>query len=150
MVSFDFGLIHWNGFVNAYIPGQIVGNDFKNALIVNLGDAAYQTFYHIPHMGSTHTGMSDAFTSFWYFGAAKFFIIAFIMAKLYHAADRGHLVAQMLLMLVFVGALESITHSTDRFFMVWPKLIAFLLPALWYAKSRGSYLNVYQPSERNQ
>ncbi len=134
--NFDFGLSHWNGFVRAYIPGQIIGHSVKQNLMVDLGDAAYLKFYHVPHSGSTHTGMSDAFASFWYFGAFKFFFIAFVMAKLFSAANRGHIVAQMLLMLVFVGGLESITHSTDRFFMIWPKVATFLLPALWYARSR--------------
>ena len=136
LASFDFGLSHWNGFVHNYIPGQIVGNDFKKGLMFEFDDAAYREFSHIPHYGSTHTGMSDSFASFWYFGALKFFIISFVMAKLYRAANQGHLVAQMLLMLVFVGALESITHTTDRFFMIWPKIAAFLLPALWYARSK--------------
>lgn len=133
---FDFGLSHWNGFVHAYIPGQLFGKDFKNALMADLGDPAYLAFRYVSHTGTTRTGMSDAFVSFWFFGAIKFFIIAFIMAKLYRAANHGHFVAQMLVMLVFVGALESITHGTDRFFMAWPKIVVFLLPALLYARAR--------------
>lgn len=133
--TFDFGLSHWNGFVDAYVPGQFFGKDVKNALMFDLGDAAYNEFSYIANEGgTTNTGMSDAFASFWFFGAFKFFVIAFIMAKLYRAANRGHFVAQMLVMLVFVGALESITHGTDRFFMAWPKIAAFLLPALFYSK----------------
>ena len=134
LASFDFGLSHWNGFVHTYVPGQIIGDDLKKGLLADLGNPAYQVFHHIPYVGTTHTGMSDAFASFWYFGVFKFFIIAFIMAKLCRAGNHGHFVAQMLVMLVFVGALESITHGTDRFFMAWPKIVAFLLPSLWYAR----------------
>ena len=134
--TFDFGLSHWNGFVHAYIPGQLIGHDLKNKLMVDLVDSARKVFQHVAHTGTTHTGMADAFRSFWYFGAIKFFIIAFVMARLWNAANGGHVVAQMLVMLVFTGALESITHTTDRFFMIWPKVLVFLLPALWYARIR--------------
>ncbi len=136
--SFDFGLSHWNGFVHAYIPGQILGYDFKHGIMFNLGNSARDVFYYVAHVGTTRTGMSDAFASFWYFGAVKFFIISYIVAKLWKAANKGHNVAQILVMLVLVGALESITHTTNRFFMVWPKIVVFLLPALWYAKVRIS------------
>jgi len=147
--SFDFGLSHWNGFVRAYIPGQIIGHDVKKDIMADLGDAAYRVFYYVPHTGTTHTGMSDAFLSFWYFGAIKFFVIAYIMSRLCRAANQGHMVAQMLLMLVFVGGLESITHGTDRFFMAWPKIIAFLSPALWYAKVKLKHPYRYNcPSSR--
>lgn len=138
-MNFDFGLSHWNGFVTAYIPGQFLGKDLKNALIIDLGDAAYKEFNYVTNEGgSTYTGMSDAYASFWFFGALKFFVISFIMAKLYRGARSGHFVAQMLFMLVFVGALESITHQTDRFFMAWPKVAVFLLPALLYARKKAN------------
>ncbi len=136
---FDFGLSHWNGFVHMYVPGQIFGYDFKHGMMIDLGNLAHDVFYYVANVGTTHTGMTDAFASFWYFGAIKFFIISYIIAKLWKAANTGHQIAQILIMLVLVGALESITHSTDRFFMVWPKIVVFLLPALWYAKVRTCY-----------
>ncbi len=134
LASFDFGLSHWNGLVHAYIPGQFIGRDIKTELQVDLVDSARQVYRHFPHIGTTHTGMSDAFKSFWYFGALKFFFIAYIMARLWHAATRGHQIALILLAACFVGALEAITHTTDRFYMIFPKIIFLLLPALWYAK----------------
>lgn len=134
LASFDLGLSHWNGFVHAYIPGQLIGRDIKTELQVDLVDSARQIYRHISPVGTTHTGMADAFKSFWYFGALKFFVIAYIIARLWHAATRGHKVALILLAACFVGALEAVTHTTDRFYMTLPKIIIFLLPALLFAK----------------
>ena len=134
LASFDLGLSHWNGFIHAYIPGQLIGRDFKTELQVDLVDPARQVYRHLAHPGTTHTGMADAFKSFWYFGALKFFVIAYIIARLWHAATRGHKVALILVAVCFVGALESVTHTTDRFYMIFPKVVFFLMPALCYAK----------------
>ena len=134
LASFDFGLSHWNGFVHSFIPGQLIGRDIKSEMQVDLIDPARLVYRHIAHLGTTHTGMADAFKSFWYFGALKFFVVAYIAARLWHAATRGHKVALILVAVCFVGALEAITHTTDRFYMIFPKIVFFLLPALWFAK----------------
>lgn len=134
--NFDFGLSHWNSFIHMYIPGQFIGFDNKRSLMLPLDNAAYYEFGHVPHTGTTHTGISDAFLSFWYFGAVKFLIIGYIMHSLSRAADRGQIVAQILLMLIFPGSLLAITHSTNWFFMVWIKIAAFLGPAIWYSRSK--------------
>lgn len=144
---YDFGLYHWNELVTFTVPGQIVGHDLKDALMFDTkGSAALEAFRHVPHTGSTHTGMSDAFGSFWYFGALKFFLIALIMAKLYRAGLRGHFVAQALLMLVYVDALQAITHGTGPFFTVWPSLVAFMGPALLYARKTSPMARMPQAS----
>jgi hypothetical protein len=132
--NFDFGFSLWNAFIKLYVPGQWVGEDLKQWLMLPQDPAASIEFGYIPHSGATDTGMSDSFESFWYFGAVKFLLIAYYMRSFSRAANQGHFVSQVVLMLVFAGALESITHGTERFFMIWPKLIAFLGPALWYAK----------------
>jgi hypothetical protein len=136
-MTFDLGLSHWNGLVNAYIPGQIFGADFKRSILLELPNAAYTEFSYVSSFGSTVTGLSDAFASYWYFGALEFFFIGFVMAKLFRSGNNGHLVAQVLLMLVFVDALQAITHTTDLFFVAWPKALAFLFPALLYAKVKS-------------
>lgn len=136
--NFDYGLSLWNELVIAYIPAQFFGDSFKQGLLIELDRAAYLVFSRNSNDGgSTQSGMSDSFASFWYLGFIKFFIIAFILDKLHKAGNTGHIAAQLLLMLVFVGALESITHGTDRFFLSWPRLIMFLMPALLYAREKS-------------
>lgn len=128
--SFDFGGTHWNAFINAYIPGQWVGYDLKKSLLINLDRPAYLVFGHIAHSGSTNTGLTDAFLSFWYFGAIKFFLIGLIMSRWYKAAMHGNIVAQMVLMLSVTASLHAITHSTHGFFVIFIQLAAFLFPVL--------------------
>lgn len=132
--SFDFGLSHWNGFVDAYIPRQWVGYDVKRALMIDFGNPAYSELGHIPSTGSTFTGLSDAFLSFWYFGAIKFFLIGLIMSRWYKAAVKSNIVAQMILMLTVTVSLHAITHSTHAFFTVFVQLAAFLLPVIIFAR----------------
>lgn len=132
--SFDFGLTHWNSIINSYIPGQWVGKDVKQSLMIDFGNPAYSEFRHIPYIGSTQTGLSDAFLSFWYLGAIKFFLIGLIMSRWYKAAVQGNIVAQMILMLTVSASLHTITHSTYSFFTVFIQLTAFLLPVLVWAR----------------
>ncbi|WP_412851401.1 hypothetical protein [Ectothiorhodospira shaposhnikovii] len=135
-LSFDYGLSHWNGFVNRYVPGQWIGHDLKRAMMFDFTDQAGEFFGHRPHSGSTHTGLSDAFLSFWYFGAVKFLLIGLILSRWYRAAMQSQLVGQLVVILSMTGALHAITHSTHAFFMVFIQMAAFLLPVLWYARRR--------------
>lgn len=136
LLKFDFGLSHWNRFVETIVPGQWVGHDVKHSLMIDFDDVAYRQFSHDPYSGSTHTGLSDSFLSFWYFGAVKFFLIGLIMSRWYGAAVRGNIVAQMILMLVINDSLQAITHSTQPFFNVFIVLVVFLLPVLMYARRK--------------
>jgi hypothetical protein len=133
---FDFGLSHWNGLVNAYVPAQWVGAEFKQALTVALENPTYPELRYVPNPGSTHTGLSDAFMSFWYFGALKFFIIGWIMSRWFRGATRGNLVAQIVVMLSISASLHAITHSTHQFFTVFVQIAAFLLPVLVFARQK--------------
>jgi hypothetical protein len=94
----------------------------------------YAQYLYTKRSGLTTTGMTDSFGSFWYFGCIKFFIIAFIMSKLFLAANRGNSVAQILCMVLTVPAMHAITHSTFWFYKFWPHMLLFLLPALLYAR----------------
>src|SRR5262249_37818220 len=135
-MKFDLGIFHWNSLVFAYVPRQIVGRDLKESLYLPQWDPALEEYFYHPMVGSTWTGLSDAFQSFWYFGVLKFFLIAFVLQKLWLAAQDGNLTAQLLYMLMPVWALEAITHTTQYFLNPWVHMAAFLLPALLLARRR--------------
>jgi hypothetical protein len=139
--AYDLGVFHWNRLVFNYVPAQLVGQSVKQAFYVGTYapsdvQGAYERFGYTRHTGLTSTGMTDAFSSFWYFGALKFFVVAFIMSKLYMAAVRGHFVAQLLCMILTVPAMHIVTHSTHWFFQNWPHMLVFLGGVLWYARER--------------
>ena len=137
-MEFDLGVTHWNELVFAYVPAQLVGTEFKEALYLPQSSPAYDEFFYTPALGSTVTGFSDAYASFWYFGCLKFFLIAYCMQKLWWAARGGSLVAQLLYMLLPVPALEAITHSTQNFISPWVHRAIFLLPGVYLARRRGA------------
>jgi hypothetical protein len=136
-MEFDFGIIHWNALVFSYVPAQLVGSELKNALYVPIVSPVYEVFFYEPALGTTYTGFSDAFQSFWYFGCLKFFLIAFILQKLWWAARGGSLTGQLLYMLLPIQSLEAITHSTHSFVAPWLHIAMFLLPALFLARKRS-------------
>jgi hypothetical protein len=133
-MEFDLGLSHWNAIVFSYVPAQIVGADTKQSLTFPLSQPAVEEYLYVPVPGSTWTGLSDAFLSFWYFGSLKLLLIAYIMQTLWLAARGGNMTAQLLYMLMPVFALEAITHSTQYFLVPWIHLAIFLLPALMLAR----------------
>lgn len=132
--SFDFGLSLWNGFVHRFISGQLIGPEFKSSLIIRFGNDPSALFGYSVHTGSTYTGISDAYLSFWFFGAIKFYLTGLILSRWYRAAMQGNLVWQLVLMLTVASSLLGITHSTDSFFLAFIPLMVFLLPVLRYAR----------------
>jgi hypothetical protein len=132
--DFDYGLSLWNGFVQRYVPGQLLRPGVKRSLYIEGGDSARQVFGFVPKFGTTMTGLTDAFQSFWFFGAIKFFLIGFIMSRWWRAARAGNRVAQIVLMLCVSASLHAITHTTHHFFVVFVEIVTFMLPALLYAR----------------
>jgi hypothetical protein len=147
-LEFDFGIYHWNQLVFAYVPAQLVGAELKSSLYLPLAVPAYEEFLYTPPLGSTQTGFSDAYQSFWYFGCLKFFLIAFVMQKLWWAARDGNLLAQLLYMLMPMAALEAITHTTQNFVGPWVHIGIFLLPAMLLTRRRRAEPTVAYESRR--
>ncbi|MEA1049011.1 hypothetical protein U5801_04180 [Lamprobacter modestohalophilus] len=138
LLVFDYWLTLWNQLVNSFVPGQWVGYDLKRSLMLDFNNTARDYFGYLPHTGSTYTGLSDAFQSFWYFGAIKFFLAGLIMSRWYQAGFHGNIVAQMILMLIISDSLHLITHSTQPFYMGFIEIAVFLLPVLLLARVEKS------------
>jgi hypothetical protein len=98
-----------------------------------------------PILGTTETGLADAFQSFWYFGAVKFFVLAYIMRRLLVTAQAGEFAGQFVYILSVVPAMHSISHRTDWVLMIWIHLLLFAAPVLSIAmisrRSSRSRLN---------
>lgn len=146
-LSFDFGFSLWNAFLHNYIPAQLVGKDLKTALTIDIENQAYMEFGHTPWYGTTFTGLADSFSSFWFFGAIKFFLIGYILSRWYRAANEGSFVAQLVVMLTMGAALHAITHTTHHFFLIFIKLAAFTLPVLVYARVRRRGRRIASPTD---
>jgi hypothetical protein len=139
--AFNFGLNHWNGLVFNYVPAQIFGSEFKESLclpIPNLFAIADRNYGYVKPTGSTVTGMVDCFASFSYFGCLEFFIIAYIMQRLYRRAIDGNIIAQSLYLFMMTNALHAITHGTTWFVSPWVHMLVFWIPLMFYATRRSA------------
>ncbi|WEK48978.1 MAG: hypothetical protein P0Y66_14525 [Candidatus Kaistia colombiensis] len=132
--AYDLGLFHWNTLVFNYVPAQLVGTEMKERLTFTFDGQVTRDY--APPIGSTETGLSDAFASFSYFGALKFLLIGFCMRRIYDAAMAGSTVWQLAYPLLLAPAMLSITHHTQLPLSTFLHMSAFLLPALAFARAR--------------
>jgi hypothetical protein len=132
--AFDYGLFHWNVIVFNFVPAQLFGAAFKESLRADI-DAQRGRNYQ-PDLGTTETGMSDSFASFWYFGALKFFVIAYVLARLYCTARQGWVVPQILYIFGITSAMLSVSHHTQWLLSVYIQLAMLLLPGLLLLRRR--------------
>ncbi|MET4700345.1 hypothetical protein ABIE65_003385 [Constrictibacter sp. MBR-5] len=129
---FDFGIFHWNLLIHDFVPGQLVGRGLKDSLyIIVEGQVDRQ---YAPVQGSTETGMSDAFASFWYLGAIKFFLVAYVLGRLYATANLGWYLPQLLYIFGVMPGMTAITHYTQLVVAGWVHLAILLLPGLLLAR----------------
>lgn len=132
--QYDFGLSNWNILVFNFIPAQVVGPRFKASLMVD-GSAQIERDYS-PLSGTTETGMTDAFASFWYFGWIKFLLIAYVLSRLYGSAMSGQIVPQILYILLIVSGMQTITHHTQAILSEAIQIMVFVMPLLLFARAR--------------
>jgi hypothetical protein len=128
-MEFDYGAFHWNRLVFNFVPAQILGAAFKQSLMFTLPTPGRD---YNPATGSTETGLADAYQSFWYFGALKFLVLSFVMARIWRSAIEGQACAQLVYALSIVPAMHAVSHQTDWVMPVWVHMLIFLAPALYF------------------
>jgi hypothetical protein len=126
-MEFDYGKSHWNHLVFGYVPAQLVGAKLKEELMLPMPSSARD---YNPVLGTTETGLADAFESFWYFGALKFLFLAYVMSRLWVTAKRGEVAAQFTYMLSIVPSMHAISHQTDWVVSAWVHMLLFAVPML--------------------
>lgn len=141
---FDYGLFHWNTLVFNFVPAQIVGAELKQSLTIKIPGSEGPDYH--PPTGSTETGMADAFASFWFFGAIKFFVLGYALGRLYRSAMAGSEVARLLYILSVVPGMLCITHHTQWIVSSWVNIALMLLPWLALARAKASHQLSAAPS----
>ncbi len=126
-MQFDYGMAHWNMLVFSFVPAQLLGQDFKARLMFDVPGLARD---YNPVVGTTETGLADAFRSFWYLGAIKFFLLAYVMRRIFASAEAGEFAGQFTYILSVVPAMHAISHKTDWALMLWVHILLFAVPLL--------------------
>ena len=120
MGDFGLGRITWNGIVQMLVPRQIVGEDTKKALKFEYAsplEVAYIMLGYVRDLkGTTMTGLSTTFAELWFFGGALYYVIAFILGRLFARGLAGDRLSQVLYAVIIVHGLHAITHSHTWFF----------------------------------
>jgi len=119
--DYELGAGYWNRIVFRFVPAQILGENFKNSLMIggherNLGDFVEDAFAFKVPMGSTVTGLADSFNQFGYFGCLVFAAISYLFKNLWAAAYQPNgTVAQILYIQITTSAMRALTHQTIDF-----------------------------------
>ncbi|RCJ18254.1 hypothetical protein A6770_06680 [Nostoc minutum NIES-26] len=141
---YGYGTGWWDSIVFQYVPGQIVGYDFKRSLQFNL--ITQETLeklygYTIPN-GSTTTGIGDSFTEFSYLGCLTFAMIGYIFKHLWISAVYQKSIFSMLLYMGLISpAMVGLTHGIGRFVQEAIFQVSFVILVAYY--SRAKYKSQY-------
>jgi hypothetical protein len=138
--EFTYGRQSWDTFVFRWVPGQIVGVDFKNSLMFQEGAdfeqiAANYSYSRIG--GTTSTGFGFAYQEFGLFGAIYFLLIGVVMGHLWARAETDDMWSQALYVSFAGGALLSVTHHAMWLIIQIP-LFVIAISAMKLMAGRGA------------
>lgn len=129
--EYDFGLAIWNSIIFGFVPAQIVGKEFKEMLmapVLHIEEVSKLVYNYVPWGGTTPTGVSTTYQSFWIFGCLEFFMFAFILARIFAKGVGGSAVHLAIFPLLAIQTVQTFTHSDSYFYISLIKLTVFTLP----------------------
>ena len=74
---FTWGAVHWNRIIDLFIPSQLVGNEFKEALKFNITKYNVRAYLGVETFktGIMNTVLGESFKEFWLFGIVFIFLL---------------------------------------------------------------------------
>jgi hypothetical protein len=136
--GYQYGAGYWNHLVFRYVPAQILGQQFKESLMIKgnaeLVDRELATLGYVNPIGSTVTGLGDSFQQFGYFGCLFFALLGTFFRRMWQAASApDSIFSQLLYIATCVSAMRAVTHWTLDFLPGIVYSTLFLGAAAWYA-----------------
>ena len=131
----SFGRQSWNRLVFQFVPAQIVGSGFKSSLffdnispeilIMNEG-------YEI-HLGSTNTGIAEAFMEFSYAGCLVFAFFSWLLGVAWRYMRAGFVMGGALYIIGSIPFILSVTaYTIYTVAYAIPQLTLLFLPLFFY------------------
>lgn len=119
--DYELGAGYWNRIIFRFVPAQILGQEFKDSLMIGGEQRDYGEFVEDAlgtkiSVGSTLTGIGDSFNQLGYFGCLFFAGVAYLFKNLWTAAmQENGTVAQILYIQITTTAMRALTHQTIDF-----------------------------------
>lgn len=142
--QYGFGTGFWDEVVFQYVPGQIVGYEFKSSLQFKLTEYNLTQLYgyRVPP-GATVTAIGDSFVQFDYFGCLIFAMMAYFYKHLWVSAVYQRSTFSTLLYVGLIGsAMIGVTHGIGRFCQELVFQLIFVGLAARYARIRTPQASV--------
>jgi hypothetical protein len=136
--DYSLGRQLWNRLVFHFVPGQIVGMDVKQGLMVDwfAEQHIYNATGYVGRNGATFTGFATAFAEFWYFGCMYFFVAAYILGYFWKRAFAGNLWDKGWYAAAMVPGFLMITMHAQYFFVSFLAYYGFMTITGWTLRSR--------------
>jgi hypothetical protein len=111
--SLSLGAEVWDQLIFSYVPGQLVGFDFKRSFMsgADLVSLATNAGGYESLIGTTWTGFTQPYHDFWFLGAFVFFFLGRYMGQHFLRAHLGSLKSLCIYTALLPMALETVTHS---------------------------------------
>lgn len=143
--DYEWGAGYWNRIVFRFVPGQFVGKEIKDSLMIggrqrDPGEFIEETTGFSVPMGSTVTGLGDSFNQFGYFGCLVFAAMAYLFKNLWVAASRPDgTMAQILYIQLMTTAMRALTHQTLDFLPGFLYSAIFIALVALYAREKRDW-----------
>jgi hypothetical protein len=133
------GTEFWNRLVHLYIPGQIIGGENKQAIMIDsaLESPALLEEGAATRLGATFTGFVSPYADFSLVGALAFFLTAYALGRFYMLGMARNYLGAVLYVTTITIAMHSITHNGYYFFTSGVPVFAVVVAAMKYAASSG-------------
>jgi hypothetical protein len=133
-----YGLGYWNILAFRFIPAQLLGRDFKEALMLQTKDYSLRTLYgYVPNPGLVPTGIADSFIEFDYFGCLVFLVLGYVLKNLWISAAKYNSVLSQVLYISFLpGSMKAVTHGTGTCLADFVFYAIFIFAVVLYARRR--------------
>ena len=142
--NYGYGTGYWDAIIFRYVPGQLLGFEFKQSLQFNWTSDVYTVVGYMSPTGTTKTVIGDTYIQFGYFGSLFFLLQGYLFRNLWTLATaRQSYLGQIAYVALVTPALTGVTHGS-AWFMQSALLIVLVLYAIFVFSrvrvNRGSTL----------
>lgn len=127
---YRFGSDYWNGIIHRYVPGQFVGRNLKNSLMLKNDNVLWDDLRYSMPLGTTVFSAGGVFRNFGWFSPIFFFLYGSFLGFIFQRALGQSLVH--LVMYTYFGALIPVVLI---FGLQWfTTLAVFWIPVFYFIR----------------